>query len=440
MSMNKIPDLMDKRKSIDDDFEDEIMDLDYDSLKHIFMCLTVPERIVMENVLPKWKQASRRSGYSVKEHKCDVSIDDDFKNRLLTLSFNLNKYKNLQSLTIRSCNLDDIIQDISKKSTLVYLDIRGSWALEKSWIFNDLVNLEHIDLLDCCMIAEQSISNVFSRIVDTCKNLKHVELLACINNPNDLQHIPEPAITPENCLTITAKSEAAAIIKLTELENLECLKLYKQKLTKESIIAISNNCKKLKYLKIPYCKVTSTDRHERLSCPFFLDDLSKLQYLEYLDLSCIRKLQDSTIILIADKCKNLKYLKIKGRNELTENAFDALTSLKNLQKLAIDDNMAVTNNFVKKLKGLRFLNLRNCINLTDASIIQVIENCPDLERLTLSFIDNITLDTIIAADLATKNRINDIVLHIRIDDQTLYETANSKIESQWLLVEYSHTL
>ncbi|XP_044005674.1 F-box/LRR-repeat protein 2-like [Aphidius gifuensis] len=477
------------------------MALDYDSLAQIFMWLSIPDRIVMENVCHKWKEACQRSWYDIKEYQCGVSIGDNYKNRLLTQSFvekvllrcgvylkelalskvcnssmiipivgercknltklefvfdetlrNLNKYKKLQRLTIRFCNLDNIIQDISKKSTLVYLDIRGCWALEKPWIFNDLVNLEHIDLLDCWMIEEQSISNVFPSIIGTCKNLKHLEYtcdyktsepeipLKNWSNVHNLVYLSTCwKITEDFAIkivnhckklkdfTIRVKSEDAAIIKLTELENLECLKLHNQELTKEEIIAISNNCKKLEHLEIPYCKI-----------PFYpvtLDYLSKLQCLEYLDLSCIGLLQDSTIIFIANKCKRLKYLNIEGPNCITENGFDFLLKLENLQELAIDCNKAITNNFVEKLKGLRVLNCRNCINLTDAGIIQVIKNCPDLERLDLSYINNITLDTIIAADLATKNRMNEIVLHIHISNWTLHETSKSKIESQWLLVE-----
>ncbi|XP_044005672.1 F-box/LRR-repeat protein 2-like [Aphidius gifuensis] len=462
---------MDKQKPFDDDFETKIMALDYDSLAQIFMWLPVSQRIVMENVCHKWKEACRQAWYDIKKYKCDVSIDDDYKNRLLTQSFvekillrcgaylkeftltevcnssmiisivgercknltklefvfdgtsrNLNKYKNLQSLTIRFCNLDNIIQDISKKSTLRYLDIRDSWALKKSWIFNDLVNLEHIDLLGCCTIKEQNISDVISSMIYTCKNLKHLEF------PSNYT-TPEPKISLENWLNlknlvylstwkitedlaiklvnyckklkdlkIKVQSGTGAIIKLTELRNLECLKMHYQKLTKEEIIAISNNY-----------------------------------------LSGIEILQDSTIILIADKCKHLKYLNIEGPNNITENGFDVLTKLENLKELAIEYNQTITNNSVEKLKGLRVLNCRGCKNLTDAGIIQVIKNCPDLERLDLCYINNITLDTIIAADLATKNRINDIVLHIHISNWTLLKNSKPQIESQWLLTRFFST-
>ncbi|XP_044005677.1 F-box/LRR-repeat protein 2-like [Aphidius gifuensis] len=303
MSVNKKPHLMDKQKPFDDDFETKIMVLDYDSLAQIFMWLPVSQRIFMENVCHKWKEACQPPWYDIKKYKCGVSISGNYKNRLLTQSF-------VKKVLLRC----------------------GAY-------------LKELALSKVCN------SSIFPIVGERCKNLTRLEF----------------------------------VFDETSRE-----------LTKEAIIAISNNCKKLEHLEIPYCKITS--------CPFSLDHLSKLQYLEYLDLSCIKKLQDSTIIFIADECKHLKYLNIEGPNNITENAFDVLMKLENLKELTIDCNKTITNNFVEKLKGLRVLNCRGCINLTDAGIIQVIKNCPDLERLTLSFIDNITLDTIIAADLATKNR------------------------------------
>ncbi|XP_044005675.1 F-box/LRR-repeat protein 2-like [Aphidius gifuensis] len=351
---------MDKQKSFDDDFEDKIMALDYDSLAHIFMWLPVSERIVMENVCHKWKQACQRSWYDIKEYNCGVSIDDDEK-------------------ILLRCG----------------------------------VYIRELTLTEVCD------SSILSIVGERCKNLTKLEFVF------------DETSRKLKDLKIKVQSGARAIIILTELENLECLELNYQELTKEAIIAISNNCKKLKHLEIPYCQIKS--------CPFSLDHLSKLQYLEYLDLSGIKILQDSTIILIADECKHLKYLKIKGSNQLTEVGFEALTSFENLQKLSINRNTAITNNFVEKFKGLRVLNCRGCINLSDAGIIQVIKNCPDLERLDLCDMDKITLDTIIAADLATKNRINDIVLHIHISNWTLHKNSESIIESQWLLTRFFST-
>lgn len=41
------------------------------------------------------------------------------------------------------------------------------------------------------------------------------------------------------------------------------------------------------------------------------DKLSKLQYLEHLNLKLVKNLEDSTIIAVANKCKNLKSLNIR---------------------------------------------------------------------------------------------------------------------------------
>ncbi|XP_044006076.1 F-box/LRR-repeat protein 2-like [Aphidius gifuensis] len=232
---------------------------------------------------------------------------------------------------------------------------------------------------------------------------------------------------------------ADAIEKLTNLESLECLKFHTgNKISKETIIAISNNCKKLKHLEIPnFQLVLQSVDDDPHTVSRVLDDLSNLEHLEYLNFADCELLQGSTVIAIADKCKYLKYLNVRGHNNLTKLSYDALTKLENLQELTVGCSLAVTNDFVKKLKGLKVFNCDRCLRLTDDGIIQLIKNCPDLERLSLFHVMSITLNTIIAADLETKNRNNGIVLCIRISDAELYEAAGRIITSQWLMTDYS---
>ncbi|XP_044019983.1 pre-mRNA-splicing factor CWC22 homolog [Aphidius gifuensis] len=186
----------------------------------------------------------------------------------------------------------------------------------------------------------------------------------------------------------------------------------------ESIIAISNNCKKLKRLEIPRCIIVPSIDGEPLSSPSVLDELSKLQCLEHLNLSHSKNLQDSTIIAIANHCKNLKSLDIQCCTSLTETALVALTNFKNLQKLNVNHINTITDSFIIKLKGLKELHCNQCKKLTNAGVIQLIKNNPDLELLDVYYIDNITIDLIIAADQATKNRFS-------VDELTLQEISEA---------------
>ncbi|XP_044000998.1 F-box/LRR-repeat protein 3-like [Aphidius gifuensis] len=248
-------------------------------------------------------------------------------------------------------------------------------------------------------------------IVEYCKNLKHLK----IHDPGKIMN-------------------ETALNKLTELENLESLILVINViLREESIIAISNNCKKLKHLTIGGRLLMPTIDGKPLSSPSVLDELSKLQYLEVLYLCGTLHLKDSTIIAIANNCKNLRLLAINRCTAVTETAFVAITNLKNLQELDVT-SPNITDDFIIKLKGLKKLICFKCRELTNAGIIQFIKNNPDLEVIDVSGIKNITNDLIIAADHATRNRTNGIILHLTISDPSIIPfLTRPTIKSQWLV-------
>ncbi|XP_044004946.1 F-box/LRR-repeat protein 4-like [Aphidius gifuensis] len=250
-------------------------------------------------------------------------------------------------------------------------------------------------------------------IVKYCKNLKHLEL-------------HNPGYSMNN----------TALKKLTELENLECLVLGVAELHKESIIAISNNCKKLKRLEIPGCAIVPSIDGNLFSSSSVLDELSKLQCLEHLNLSQAKSFKDSTITAIANNCKNLKTLELQNCRAITKTALVALTNLENLQKLDVRFLDIITNSFIIKLKGLKELHCDNCEKLTDAGVIQFIKNNPDLEKISIRHINNITIDLVIAANEATKNRTNGIILHLETSYMLKTKAFKSIIESQWLVVKY----
>ncbi|XP_044005829.1 F-box/LRR-repeat protein 2-like [Aphidius gifuensis] len=558
MSVEKICHVEEEQSSGDVDQKiDLINTLSYDALAKIFMQLPIHERIVMDQVCSKWKEASKLAWYDIKKYKCtstsstglaydkrlliqsDVEkillhcgiylkelslsrirkssilpiIGDHCKNltrlefglseyhmntnninyfvqvfrqldklkvvriqvyatydnrvkkfsieiidslsegideihiffpkvleNTLPFFFNLKKFKNLHSLTLSRCVIDDMIAEISEKQSLVYLNLEKSKTItgDLIFMFNRLVNLEHIKITSYLVSPTNSPGLLCTCISNTCKNLKHLEISTGFYNSIDVSIInwanlknlvflnifwkitDEVAIKIVNycknlvhlCISRYSDTTETALKKLTKLENLETFKLEFLQLNSRVIIAISNNCEKLKHLSILGCTVAkSIDDGETRSSASALDDLSKLQYLEHLELTGIKDLQDSTIIAIANKCKNLKYLGIGDCQDITETALMALTSMENLKKLEIRRNPNVTNNFIVKLKGLKLLNCKSCEKLTDAGLIQFIKNCPDLEDLIID-VTNITKDFENARNKLNKNRIFDIRVKI----------------------------
>ncbi|XP_044004699.1 F-box/LRR-repeat protein 2-like [Aphidius gifuensis] len=143
----------------------------------------------------------------------------------------------------------------------------------------------------------------------------------------------------------------------------------------------------------------------------------------------MRDFQDSSIIAIANSCKNLQKLEMTACVNITEAALMPIISLEKLEEINVSYMDGVTDNFISKLKGLKKLGCEYCKNITDASIIELIKNCPNLDTLCL-YGCNITIETFTGADEITKNRINNIALCISYED--FAEASTLKIESNWL--------
>ncbi|XP_044001429.1 F-box/LRR-repeat protein 2-like isoform X1 [Aphidius gifuensis] len=556
-----------------------INSLDNDSLAKIFMLLPIPERIEMEKVCTKWKEACQLAWYDIKKYKCESSIGRSYDNRLLTqlylekilsrcgnylkelflsnvcdssimpfigdhcknlttleckfddnfvidnadhfvqaftqldklkciqmllnhrtekkalnlfeiinslpeeineihilykywlhsqrgVLFTLNKFKNLQRLTLIDCSVDELIlQEIAEATRLVHLHIEIYEKYIEFHLFDKLVNLEYIQIEILRGVKETKDSTkVLNTIFCKCKNLKHLDIP---NNFYDLAKIPLAEwknlkkleylslscyeVLPDLADTIVKycknlkhlcvkpvcdNIETNVVKKLTKLKNLESLEMNTGcHLSEEAIIAISNNCKKLKRLELDDCTVASAGINgDELSSTSVLNELSKLQYLEHLSLNDVENIEDNAIIAIANNCKNLKYLDIQGYSTITEKAFFALTKLKNLEILKVG-YQDISDSYIIRLKGLKEFNCKSCTELTDVGIIQFIKNNPDLEKIDIDGIDDITMDFVIAADQATRNRTNGIILHIIIDDFSIIEASKSIIKSQWLVVK-----
>ncbi|XP_044001530.1 F-box/LRR-repeat protein 7-like [Aphidius gifuensis] len=381
------------------------------------------------------------------------------------LFFNITKFKKLQYLALTGCLLDDIIQGISETTTLVELSLIDCFVSENCSynpvnIFNQFVNLEYININNQW---DKETPNVLNNILNSSKSIRYFNIMLYpdFNAPDisiknwdnllTLKHFGTRWRINDNiaiklvkyCKNLMSLDiwsgviTQTAFLKLSELKNLGFLKYcflngVSRNEFKNTIFTIKKNCKKLKHLIISnhYNDIDNNETEPVLPAVIF-NELSKLQYLEYLNVSNMHNFQDSSIIAIVNKCKNLRKLDISSCIYITQAALKSITSLEKLEKLNVSFMDSVTDNFISKLKGLKKLWCESCKNITDAGIIQCIKNCPNLNTLCL-YHSNITINTFTGADEITKNRINNIVLYIFYSNFT--EASKLKTKSNWLVL------
>ncbi|XP_044004460.1 F-box/LRR-repeat protein 2-like [Aphidius gifuensis] len=376
-------------------------------------------------------------------------------------------YRNSKTsiLVCKGCLLDDMIQEISETTTLVELSLIDCFVSENCVynpvdIFNQFENLEYININNEWGIKTP---NVLNNILNSSKNIIHCNILLhpywyapniLITNWDNLKNLEHLGTRwriddntamklvkyCKNLMSVDLWSEGmigTALQKLTELKNLEYLYYcFVDGVRNESIntIVTISNWKKLKHLILfndEGCDVIDDNIIGPAPSVVNFDELSKLQYLESLSLFNMYNFPDSSIIAIANSCKNLRKLEMTACVNITEAALMPIISLEKLEEINVNYMNGLTDNFISKLKGLKKFGCACCKNITDAGIIEFIKNCPNLHTLCV-FGCNITIKTFIGADEITKHRTNNIALGISYED--FAEASTLKIESNWLFI------
>ncbi|KAF7992734.1 hypothetical protein HCN44_005078 [Aphidius gifuensis] len=329
--------------------------------------------------------------------------------------------KTLVHLTLLDCQIenDDLPLLITELENLEYLEISGNWNIENSLngiskkckklkqlklrkypmsyssVFEEILQLYNLECLVICDV-ENVDDNYIIQITKNLKKLKTLEFGCCDNFTNDtLQQLGQ----------------------LKELEHL----LLSSAHNDESIISITNNCNKLKSLRLFHCTGTSSA----------LCELEKLKYLETLHLYDIENVNDDVIICIANQCKNLKTLKINFSLKLTEIGLKEIEKLENLECLELKHIKNITDVVFNKKYKLKTFKCFDSTKFTDQGLKKLLKNCQSLETLIINSAV-FTNQVLLCAIEETKKRTNNILLTI-IDMGKCHIKVGSNINSTPLL-------
>lgn len=361
----------------------------------------------------------------------------------------LEQFNKLECLTLRSCQLHaKAIDTIIGKKNLTYLDLGECDFSVSIASISTLKNLEHLNISQAKNIDNDAVNE----IINSCNKLKHLNLFGCstvlpstimnISKLHELEHlnlenllnVDSPSIEniTNNCsklnyLNLKSCKNVAdyAVSKLSQLKNLEYLNInFLFNINTQSLSEITNKCRKLKHLDIGFCSNVSESG---------LKDISKLTYIEHLNLERVKNITDNVIYKITRKCWKLKYLTLNECSKrVTSSMLIDIRHLKYLEELFIDNVVNATDEMFLKIYSLRVLSCVGCSSITDIGVKNILKNCSKIENLNISK-TGVTVDSLIRAVKEINHRKNNIPLKIQVSSSIYKHFDKDKYKSNELL-------
>lgn len=158
------------------------------------------------------------------------------------------------------------------------------------------------------------------------------------------------------------------------------------RITDTAVNALCVNCPHLLHIGLEYCS-----RLTDASLVAIADTYPKLQTLHISGCD----FTEAGIAIIANNCHMLQSVKVSYMVNITSSGLAALWAANpNLIEVDLSDNYLLSDDDVvlllQRCVNVRELDLSFCENLTDAAIIAVAERCPNLTSIDISACDNIS--------------------------------------------------
>jgi hypothetical protein len=191
-----------------------------------------------------------------------------------------------------------------------------------------------------------------------------------------------------NCSSVTDDGLIPLLMHCKQLEDID---LTGNKITDESLLAISNNCLNIKILTLSHNYLIADKGVIAIA--------EKLTKLEYINLAGVKNITDLSLIEISKNCKKLKTFKLGNskafKGNITYVEMQAIAeNLSNLVNIDLSGSPQLTNSSLieisKKCQNLKMINLFDCRKIADKSIIEIVHNCLKLENINIGDMHRIT--------------------------------------------------
>ncbi|XP_028400363.1 F-box/LRR-repeat protein 7-like isoform X2 [Dendronephthya gigantea] len=369
----------------------KIYRLNDDILLYIFMFLTIKERVKIERVCQRWRQLARQT-WLVLTHLDFKDVFVPFQgtggltDRIL-LSLFKRGCQNLRSLDLsHSSRLlsDYALYMIGQNCPeLQEVNLSGVNATMKSLkeMSGNCRKLKKITLQRCYEVGEKALWWLFKQ----CSDLEYIDVEGNIRITGQCFFMLTEkcrTVIADDCMKLTDDglghlAKRCGYLQELSISNCMCL-------TDSGISDLFMRCTKLK--RLSFCNSSKQITTNSLLA------LRHLTELEELELAKQDPVNDSVMFVIGSNCVHLRVLDLEACHQVTDKGIQCLASCFQLEKLVISYMDEVTDASVISIAQngtLREFHARSCVNLSDRAVMQVALHNPCLQVLDLSGSDRI---------------------------------------------------
>ncbi|KAF7996275.1 hypothetical protein HCN44_001907 [Aphidius gifuensis] len=415
-SLIKIKKICNGEKEISQDHETFINILDDDSCGKIFSYLSIRERLSIEQVCSRWQEIAMHKSWNniTKLDFSDAKIIDNYFDGKIPTQSELEILLSRCGRYLRKLNLSSDYDDQILKAVNNYCPNLTSLKLNLT---------EHVQR----KYDENCFINAFTKMTDLKQFFIHSAyghgILESLDSlpANILEiHLSMKSYSSKNSTYHSHFQQA-----LSKFKNLHKLSINKINLENKTI-EIIGQMKSLIHLDLAeiYAGIFSS----------FMP-LTNFPDLEYLNLRSIQNGTEDDDILkeLFINSKKLKYLDISLNFGVTELGLTHVAKMKNLEVLKINSLLTGEVNFVQFYK-LKIFECEGWAGACDATLQTVLENSPDLKIIDARN-TNLTVKSLVLANDITKGRMNNIVLHFKVDLALILNFHKLGMISPFLILE-----
>lgn len=402
---------------VESDIKNTIQMLNDDCLMHIFLQLSIIERIRMEMVCKRWRLISQKSWCNVKKLGVPYVCNSD--SSIIRSIVSTNTFRKILLRCGKFLNEIDLsLAPYTLSPSTVTIVGKLCPNLQKINLTSIVVSAAGITSLttNCHDIVKFSLGPTFyicdqdlQRLFDVNQKLRYLEIFNSKLWGSCLLHLPleMKEIVLEECYFLQEIYLSQAIQKLRNLTSLTIRHFDISNIVMEALATYCTSLKKLELFDISLVAESRDMLH-----------ITRLTNLEVLKISKNNVVRDELLCNLASKCQQLTYIDISACRLVTKIGIIAITTLPKLETLIMNDMIQLTDITLRNMCNLKRLTCRNC-NFTDNMFIELIASAPQLELLDLSACPDVTNLTLEKAATITRNRTNNIILRIFVGETSV---------------------